>query len=158
MVINEERTIHHFVVVTSLVSVEIVGATSSTLVLVAVLVLVLVSVLVLVTIRAVVDVVIRAATLVALTTSRPVVLLVGSWIVSGWVVLVVLGSRGLTGVGVVSIPFTVITLAARSTRKMMELTGVAKRVSPAIWLLGWVLGSRWSSSNHKVSSLALFVA
>ena len=144
MVINEERTIHHFVVVTSLVSIEIEGATSSTLVLVAVLVLVLVAVLVLVlvTIRAVVDIVIRAATLVALTTSRPVVLLVGSWVVSGWVVLVVLGSRGLTGVGVVSIPFTIITLATRSTRKMMELTGVAKRVSPAIWLLGWVLGSR----------------
>ena len=164
MVINEERTIHHFVVVTSLVSIEIVGATSSTLVLVAVLVLVLVTVLVLVlvmvlvTIGAIVDIVIRAATLVALTTSRPVVLLVGSWIVSGWVVLVVLGSRGLTGVGVVSIPFTVITLAARSTRKMMELAGVAKRVCSTIGFLGWVLCSRWSSSNHIVSSLALFVA
>ena len=100
MVINEKRTIHHFVVVTSLVSVEIVGATSSTLVLVAVLVLVLVLILVLVTvtIRAVVDVVIRVTTLVALTTSRPVVLLVGSRVVSGRVVLVVLvmGARKRT--------------------------------------------------------------
>src|ERR1044071_2972363 len=95
VVINEKRTINHFVVVAGLVSIEVVCATSSTLVLVAVLVLiaVLVLVLVLVTIGAGIDIVVWAATLVTLTTSRPIVLLVGSWGISGWVIL---GNRAIS--------------------------------------------------------------
>ena len=157
MVINEKRTIHHLVVVTGLVSIEVVGATSSTLVLVAVLVLVLVEVLVLVmvlvTIGAIVDIVIRAATLVALTTSRPVVLLVRSW------GIVVLGSRRSSAdVHKVTTPLTLSTKATWHLCWMMVLASVAQGVRSGVWLLGCILCCRWGGSNHVVPSLALLVA
>ena len=155
MVINEKRTINHFVVVAGLISIEVVRVTTSTLVLVAVLVLiaVLVLVMVLVAIGAGIDIVVWAATLVTLTTSRPVVLLVGSWVV------VVLGSRrGSTDVHQVTISLTLSTKTTWHLCWMMVLASVAQRVRSGVWFLGWVLGSRWSSSNHIVSSLALLVA
>ena len=152
MIINEKRTIHHFIVVTGLISVEIVGTTSSTLVLVAVLVLVLILVLVTVTVRAVVDVVIRVTTLVALTTSRPVVLLVGSWVV------VVLGSRRSADVHQVTISLTLSTKSTWHLCGMVVLSSVAQRVRSGVWFLGWVLCYRWGGSNHVVPSLALLVA